>query len=99
MTITYKHNIGDITKVKPYSIFKNPTPVEWNEDSNGYGEYWCPGDELTVIGPQFDLYAQYDPVHIIYYLTSYIDGQFKTQHIAYANRVGTRIEVADFPSV
>lgn len=99
MTITYKHNIGDITKVKPYSIFKNPTPVEWNEDSNGYGEYWCPGDELTVIGPQFDLYAQYDPVHIIYYLTSYIDGQFKTQHIAYANRVGTRIEVADFPGV
>ena len=37
MKITYTYSVGDIVDIKPYNIFNDPTPIEWNTDVVGLG--------------------------------------------------------------
>ena len=99
MKKTFSYNDGQVAVIADYSLFQNPMPNEWNEDVYGYGIEWKPGS-TKVMHDSFELYAQYQPIYINYYLTCYnLDGQEAVQLVSYANRVGTRIEVADFPSI
>ena len=99
MKKTFSYNDGQVAVIADYSLFQNPTPNEWNEDVYGYGVEWKPGS-TKVMHDSFELYAQYQPIYINYYLTCYnSDGQASVQLVSYANRVGTRIEVADFPGI
>lgn len=99
MTISYTYNVGDTVHVKPYSIFTNPTPIEWNEDPYGYGVEWKPNQSFVIQQP-LDLFAQYDAIYINYHLTSINNaGQYQSEVVSYANRVGTRLEVAEFPGI
>ena len=99
MKKTFSYNDGQVAVIADYSLFQNPTPNEWNEDVYGYGVEWKPGS-TKVMHDSFELYAQYQPIYINYYLTCYnSDGQESVQLVSYANRVGTRIEVADFPGI
>ena len=95
----FSYNDGQVAVIADYSLFQNPTPTEWNEDVYGYGVEWKPG-ATKVMHDSFELYAQYQPIYINYYLTCYnLDGKESVQLVSYANRVGTRIEVADFPGI
>ena len=97
MKVQYYYNIGDIVHIQPYSIFSSPTPIEWNDDPYGYGQQYTPAQQFPF-EKSIDLYAQYDPICINYYLTAYTStGQLTASLVSYENRVGTRIEVADFP--
>ena len=97
MKVQYYYNIGDIVHIQPYSIFNNPTPIEWNDDPYGYGNQYVP-EQAFPFEQSIDLFAQYSPICINYYLTAYTsEGQLTASLVSYENRVGTRIEVADFP--
>ena len=99
MKKTFSYNDGQVAVIADYSLFQNPTPNEWNEDVYGYGVEWKPGS-TKVMHDSFELYAQYQPIYINYYLTCYnSDGQESVQLVSYANRVGNRIEVANFPGI
>lgn len=99
MKKTFSYNDGQVAIIADYSLFQNPTPNEWNEDVYGYGVEWKPG-ATKVMHDSFQLYAQYQPIYINYYLTCYnSDGQESVQLVSYANRVGNRIEVANFPGI
>lgn len=95
----FSYNDGQVAVIADYSLFQNPTPTEWNEDVYGYGVEWKPG-ATKVMHDSFQLYAQYQPIYINYYLTCYnSDGHESVQLVSYANRVGNRIEVAYFPGI
>lgn len=96
MTISYSYHVGETVTIQPYSIFSSPTPIEWNEDPYGYGTTWRPGQTFVFTEP-IEFFAQYDPICINYYLTSIVDGQLQTELVSYVNRVGTRLEIAEFP--
>lgn len=97
MRVQYSYNIGDIVEVKPYSLFSNPTPIEWNDDPYGYGKDYQPHSKFTF-QQSLDLFAQYDPIYVNYYLTAIApDGQLTADLVSYASRVGTRVEIAEFP--
>ena len=99
MKKSYSYNDGQIAVIANYDLFQNPTPIEWNEDVYGYGIEWKPG-ATRVMHDSFELYAQYQPIYINYYLTCYdLDGHEAVQLVSYANRVGTRIEIAEFPDI
>ena len=99
MNKTFSYTDGQVAVIADYSLFQNPTPNEWNEDAYGYGVEWKPG-ATKVMHDSFQLYAQYQPIYINYYLTCYnSNGQESVQLVSYANRVGNRIEVANFPGI
>lgn len=103
MIKSFPYDVGDTVVVKPYTLFDDIHPeikiTEWNEDPYGYGIQHAPGDTF-IFKERVDMYAQYEPICVNYYLTGYNESnELTTYRVSYVNRVGTRIQAAEFPGI
>ena len=96
MKITYTYSVGDIVDIKPYNIFNDPTPIEWNTDVVGLGNEYQPGQTFEYESP-LTLYGQHHPVKMTYHMISAVsESQLAEVKSSFVNRCGDIVEVASF---